>query len=150
MLDFLPADLVSLLSRESEFNVDPDLLESGRLTFHSPADLRISTLYVAPRGMKDPNRRRRGIYRIPAVSLVKECERYDPRHLLTYLPFERSYAAWDGDHALLTCFGAATWAQIAADPEPYVNALWERKPRVPVVRNIEPWLRYQFLRNEFC
>ena len=95
-------------------------------------------------GPGDPNRKREGVYRIPAFSLLAKCEVYAPEHLLTFLPFEERFAAFDCDHAIVTVFTSATWADIVSNPLLYLNAPWERKPAVPHARDLRWWERYAF------
>src|ERR1700754_4020372 len=124
----IPQDLQTFLRKKGQLTCDWKLAQTGRLKLLPLAELRVGSVYAAPRGTLDPNRRRRGIYRIPAISLIARCERYDPDHLLTFLPLEGRFATFDGDHAVVTVFTDATWTDIGRNPLPYVNANWESKP----------------------
>lgn len=145
----LPEDLRAFLQKRGQLSCDWKQAQTGRLKLRALDQLRIGSVYAAARGTIDPNRRREGVYRVPAISLIARCERYDPEHLLTFLPFERKFATFDGDHAVVTLFTQATWTDIAKDPLPYVNANWESKPSVASSRRMKWWLWYEFFEDAF-
>lgn len=145
----LPDDLYAFLKKKRQLACDWKHAQTGRLKLLALDQLRFGSVYAAARGTADPNRRRRGIYRIPAISLIGRCERYDPEHLLTYLPFEGKFATFDGDHAVVTLFTQATWTDIASNPLPYINANWESKPAAPSWRRTQWWRRYEFFKDAF-
>lgn len=145
----LPVELWDFLVQSRQFDYDPELTETGRVMLHVAGSLRIGRVYAAPGADNDPNRDASGVYRIPAISLVASCQRYDPDHLLTYLPFEQAFAAFDGDHALVTLFPGASWADIVKAPTRYLNALWQTQPEVTVERGRAWWKRYAFFNEAF-
>lgn len=145
----IPEDLEAFLKAKKQLSCDWKLAQTGEVRLFSLDRLRISGMYSAPRGMSDPNRRRRGVYRIPAISLTARCKKYDPAHLLSYLPFENLYATFDGDHAVVTVFTRATWTDIAANPLPYLNANWDRSRAVPASRRTQWHERYAFFKDAF-
>lgn len=150
MQEFLPPDLWEFLSSGEQLQYDPAKAEAGKVRLHATKDLRIGRVYAAPLSELDPNRGNSGVYRIPVISLVASCGTYDPAYLISWLPFEHAYAVFDGDHALVTVFPDATWTDIAAAPLDYLNALWDREPVVPVVREEYPWWqRYAFYEEAF-
>lgn len=145
----LPKDLHEFLKEKKQLKADWEQTETGVITLKALEDLRISYVYVAPTPRKAPHKKSEGVYRVTAINLIASCERYSPNHLLTYLPFEQAFAAFDGDHARVTVFPGATWSDISASPEPYLNSLWEQKPKVKAEREIQPWKRYEFFPEEF-
>ncbi len=145
----LPAELWDFLVQGCQLAYDPEETEAGCVTLHTAGSLRIGRVYVAPCADDDPNRGASGVYRIPAISLIGECERYEPEHLLTYLPFEQVFAAFDGDHAVMTVFPGASWSDIVAAPARYLNALWQPEPEVTVARDGVWWKRYAFFKDAF-
>ena len=147
MNTLLPEDLVCFLDRRDKLEYDTAMAVPGRVALHKLEKLRIGRLYAAARKSGDPNRGRSGVYRIPAISLLARCEKYDPAYLLCYLPLERSFAAFDGDHALPGLFAGATWSDIVANPLPYLNAPWDRKSTVKIKRNTDWGARYAFFRG---
>jgi hypothetical protein len=149
MKQLLPAELWAFLTNGGQFTCDPEALETGWVKLHPAADLRIGRVYIAPHSDRDPNYEESGIYRVPAISLVESCERYAPDHLLTYLPFEQAFAAFDADHARVTVFPEASWTDILEGPHQYLNALWQSSPEVPVLREDTWWQRYVFFKDAF-
>jgi hypothetical protein len=149
MQQLLPSDLLEFLANGGELSYEASLIEPGRVRLRAAADLRIGRVYAAAHSPLDPNRNESGVYRIPAISLIESCEHYDPHHLLTYLPFERSFAALDADHARVTVFTGASWADILKAPGQYLNALWQPSPGVPVSRDTAWWERYEFFKDAF-
>lgn len=145
----IPDDLRAYLKAKQQLGCDWKQAQTGEIRLFSLDRLRIGRMYAAPRGMSDPNRRRRGVYRIPAISLTARCKEYAPEHLLSYLPFENLYATFDCDHAVVTVFTGATWTDIAANPLPYLNANWESRPAVPASRRTQWHRRYDFFKNAF-
>jgi hypothetical protein len=147
MLNLLPHDLDAFLSLRRKLTFDSLLAITGRVSLLPKDQLRIGNAYCAAGSRNDPNFGRVGVYRVPAVSLLKKCEKYDPDYLLCFLPYEGRFAAMDGDHASVTVFTKATWTDISNDPVPYLNALWEKKPAVPVARSTRWWQTYRFHEN---
>lgn len=145
----LPGDLEAHLRAKRQLSCDWRKAQTGEIRLFSLDRLRIGRMYSAPRGTNDPNRRRRGVYRIPAISLTARCKKYDPEHLLSYLPFENLYATFDCDHAVVTVFTRATWTDIAANPLPYLNANWERNSAAPTSRRTQWYRRYDFFQDAF-
>lgn len=150
MQTLVPADLWTFLATGGQLRYDPDHTEAGQIHLHSAQDLRVGHIYVAAHSPQDPNLNESGVYRIPAISLVASCEHYEPDHLLTYLPFEQSFAVFDGDHARVTVFPGASWADILCSPTDYLNSLWSQSPAVQVLRDEHPWWeRYVFFKGAF-
>ena len=149
MQQLLPPDLLAFLSGGGQLSYDPSAAEPGRVKLRSTSDLRIGRVYAAPHSPLDPNRNEPGVYRIPAISIIETCEHYDPHHILTYLPFEHSFAALDGDHAIINVFTGASWTDIVSAPTQYLNALWQPMPAVSVSRDTPWWERYEFFKDAF-
>jgi hypothetical protein len=150
MIDHIPTDLAAFLRQKQQLVYDESKAIAGRIQLRSLNQLRIGRLYATPHSELDPNRKKSGVYRIPAICLVKSCEIYDPTYILSYLPFEKAYASFDGDHALITLFQDASWTKIVANPVPYLNAMWEPSPTVECVRNENQWWkRYEFFKDAF-
>jgi hypothetical protein len=145
----LPQELVAFLQSGQQLKYDFKKAVAGRLTLKGIDELQIGAVYAAPRKRGDPNKTERGVYRVPAISLVAKCERYDPRHVLSYLPLEAAFAAFDGDHAMITVFPGASWTSIQADPLPYINAQWDSEPSIQVDRNVDWGSRYSFNKGAF-
>jgi hypothetical protein len=121
----------------------------GKVRVKSLSELRIGTIYVAPIAKVDPNLGRDGVYRVPAISLLAECQRYDPDHILSYLPLERMFCVFDSDHARITVFPDATWSDIACEPNTYIDTLWQSTPVVKHLRTQIPWwLTHAFNEDE--
>ncbi len=145
----IPEDLTFFLRKRKQLVYNPKKAIAGSIKLMPLHRLRIGRVYAAPKSTADPNRRRSGVYRIPAISITSKAEQSDPEHLLTYLPFEGLYATFDGDHAVVTVFSEATWSDIAADPLPYLNANWEKKPSVKATRRTQWFQRYVFFDEAF-
>lgn len=150
MIDLIPSDLASFLKKKGQLVYDEAEAIPGHIQLRSLTQLRIGRVYAAPASEDDPNRKKSGVYRIPAICLVKKCERYNPEYILSYLPFEKAFASFDGDHAMVTVFENASWQDIVENALPYINALWEPEPAVKCLRNeIRWWKRYAFFKNAF-
>lgn len=146
----LPKDLLSFLTTGDQLHYDHSKTEPGRITLFRAEELRVGSVYAAAHSPEDPNHGRSGVYRIPAISLVKSCERYDPDHLLTYLVVERVFAMFDADHARITVFNDASWNDIQSSPALYLNALWEPEPSLDISRDDHPWWeQYAFVEGAF-
>lgn len=78
-----------------------------------------------PWATDDPHRGAGGHYLVLAESLIEDCEGYEPLGLLVWLPREGCFGSWDGDHRNLVTFPGARWADIIADPDRYLGALWQ-------------------------
>jgi hypothetical protein len=148
----LPDDLVQFLRAGRTLKYDAKKVIPGKIAFKSFDTLRVGSVYAAPTKRGDPNLKLGGIYRIPAISLIDKCQRYDPAYILSYLPLERVFAAFDPDHAIVTVFPGATWSAIEVHPIPYLNAQWESwdgQPGVKVKRNVDWSSRYHFSQGAF-
>lgn len=137
----LPDATVQFLSRNGQFNYDVSACEPGEVGLKCLEDLTVGEVWVNTDGAGDPNSGAEGYYSIPAVSLTGKCESYDPEFILLWLPNEKLFGTWDCDHAVLTVFPDANWAQIVANPAVYLNAQWDSDPSVGVP--LEPWHSYE-------
>jgi hypothetical protein len=142
----LPNDLFEFLITGQQLVYDTYLCEPGEVLLKSYAELKTGVVWVDSQGSAikydDPNGTRQGYYEIPAISLTKESEHYDPEYLLMWLPQDRLYGSWDNDHWNLIVFPHTRWDDIAEDPVLYLNALWENRSHVGVY--FQPWLKYDF------
>lgn len=147
----LPSDLADFLTAGKQLVYDPATCEAKQLTLLPRDQLRLRLFnahtYGTPHEQNDPNRGKRGVYRVPGVDLIATCSGdYEPEGLLVWFPEERSYGVWDSSHDYILIFGPeVAWAQIAAAPAKFINAQWafddiERAEATFLI----PWLKYPF------
>jgi hypothetical protein len=94
----------------------------------------------------DPHHREMGCYLVPAVSLVAECENYEPQGILLWIPGDRCFGTWDDSHTLIEAFDpSVTWTQIVAAPLSYIEAFWGGgQGRIGGLAPLVPWPRYEY------
>ncbi|MEI7686115.1 MAG: hypothetical protein WCL32_13910 [Planctomycetota bacterium] len=141
----IPDDLQAFLRGRKQLKYDASECEPGQIKLLSLSKLAESEIWINARPAKDPqgdpHAGEEGYYGIPAVNLVADAEGYEPEYILLWLPGEQMYGTWDTDHAELFVFPDVTWANIVADPLPYVAAQWEGgDPGVPFV----PYPKYPY------
>ena len=151
----LPADLVAYLRSGS-----PPILDAGyyeTVMLFRPEELRIETLEVtpnlAPFAGNHPHADGYGHYAVPAVNLVRGQPRPNldfPAWLFLWLPSERRYGSYDLDHGDLLVYGPeVTWAQIAADPMPFIRASDGEHDGPVDIEYFQPWPRYPWVEVEY-
>jgi hypothetical protein len=124
----LPRDLVQFLEDGRQLTYDSSLCECGLVRLLPLNQLVVEEFYVDSEGgvleAIDPHRGEKGYYRVTAVDLVADCEGYDPKGILIWLPELELFGTWDIDHWDMLVFPGVTWKDIAANPERYLNAQW--------------------------
>jgi hypothetical protein len=141
----VPDDLRAFLRARKQLRYDGTECEPGKIKLLPLSKLAVGAVWINARPAKDPqgdpHAGEDGHYSIPAVNLVAEAEDYTPDFILLWLPGESQYGTWDDDHAELLVFPRVTWADIVADPLPYVGAQWNGgDPGVPFV----PYPKYPY------
>ena len=137
----LPADAVAALRSGFQFEYDPASCEPGRVGLTTFDELSASVVWVGTDADGDPNAGIEGYYLVPAVSLTRECEAYEPEFILLWLPNEKQFGTWDSDHWGLTVFPDVGWPEIAANPAAYLSAQWDPEPSKGV--RFEAWRDYE-------
>jgi hypothetical protein len=138
----LPNDLQTFLSLRKQLKYKASNCIPGRMVLKALSDLELSEVWTEPLHNDDPHYGEKGYYAIPAVSLVHECEGYDPEFILAWLPQDKLFGTWDSDHWNLKVFPEADWKSIVNNPIPFINAQWD--PDSKVSQNFTPWSRYEF------
>lgn len=145
----IPKELEDFLRQGKELEYDRFSCEAGRVTLTELQDLKVEEIRISTKNVPrisehdDPNKNRSGSYIIPAVSLVSDCENYDPDFILLWLPNEKMFGALSGQYSNeLIVFPQATWTDIAGDPVRYINAQW--KGDYSAAEDFNPWNRYPF------
>ena len=142
----LPKELTLFLKSGKQLDYDSIGCEPGLIRLLGHDELKSMLLWVscetATFSEEDPNHGNGGCYSVPGVNLVAECEGYDPEGILMWLPDTTQFGSFDCDHAILHVFPGATWADIAADPVPYVNCQWA--PDDISNEIYKPWPRHAF------
>jgi hypothetical protein len=141
----LPDDLIQFLRQGKQLEYERSQAAPGRIALYDLGQHILTEAYVDsenhPFAYSDPHAGEDGYYPVPAVGLVSACEYFDPPDsILMWLPEWKLFATWDDDHWDLRVFPHITWSQIAANPLPYINAIWQPE-------NVEnelfvPWLAY--------
>lgn len=135
----LPEDLVEFLRAGTPLEYDPDDCQAGTITLHTIDQLRLEYFSMVSESPDDPHQDDEGCYLVRGVSLIAECENYSPEGLLLWLPFDKQYGLWDGEHDTLFVFGPDVgWSEIAADMPHYINAEWGEDGSAEVT-DLEPW-----------
>ena len=147
MDDFnLPNDLFEFLITGQQIEYDSTSREPGRVVLNNYSELSIGTVWVdstiSPFESDDQNSNKEGYYEIPAVSLTKECEGYDPEYLLLWMPEDKMYGSWDCDHWDLIIFPNTKWDDILEDPVLYLNSMWDSSSYVKDY--FKPFPKYKF------
>ncbi|MCE9562166.1 MAG: hypothetical protein K8U57_08945 [Planctomycetes bacterium] len=140
MAVILPDDLQAFLHRRERLRYDTSFCEPGQIELLPLDRITLGEVWIEPRWKSDPqgdpHAGEKGYYFFPAVNLVSEAEGYKPEFILLWLPNEQLYGTWDDEHYKLFVFPGVTWADIAADPRPYLVAQWEGpEPGVEFVPN---------------
>ena len=146
----LPQDLIDFLRNKKRLRYDYALCQAGKIKLKNIHDLSIEDVYVdseeSPLSKDDPNAGKKGYYAVPAISLVAECQGYDPDGILVWVPDISMFGSWDCDHWDLLVFPNITWTQIAANPLPFINAQWQ--PHIVSCEFFAPWNIYEFTKGK--
>jgi hypothetical protein len=87
---------------------------------------------------------------VSGVSLIDSCDNYDPIGLLLWLPLDKQYGLWDGEHGTLLVFEPeVTWTEIAEDLPRHINAEWGLDGSAPV-SNLAPWVFHSYNDEQTC
>jgi hypothetical protein len=141
----LPDDLRDFLQDEKLLEYDFGKCDAGKVTLNTFSELQLANLWVntyrTSAENDDPNQGEVG-YLVPAISLTKDCQDYDPRFLLLWLPEENLYGGFDTDHGNIWVFPDTTWTNIKENALVYLNAQWN--PMSGISIPFKPWLKYEF------
>jgi hypothetical protein len=137
----LPNDLQDFLHLRKKLKYKTSDCIPGQIVLKSLANLELSEVWVEPLENNDPHIEKAGYYSIPAISLIHECEGYDPEFILLWLPNECLFGTWDADHWKLKVFPGVTWRNIVINPIPFINAQWESDSKV--TSNFDYWFHYE-------
>jgi hypothetical protein len=141
----LPPDLVTFLGDGKQLAYDRAACVCGRVELYALDALKPETIWVQPAYTEaDPHEDDQGLYRVEAVDLTKQAEHFPPEFILLWLPGMECFGTWDCAHYRLIVFPNATWAEIAGNPLPYLNAQWD--PKMCGVGVTAPvWTTYPFI-----
>lgn len=141
----LPDDLTEFLAAKRQLEYATANCECGQVILLPHGKHQLDEVWVDGSslrgGASDPNKGVEGYYAVPAVNLIESCDRYDPEHILSWIPDSDLYISWDCDHWSITMFPSVTWRQIAASPLRYINAQWESPS---IGKPLVPWPRFPF------
>ena len=125
----LPTDLADFLRARRELEYDFKACQAGQVVLLPVGAHVLGRVWVDPEHHRDdPHDGDSGLYEVPAVSLLQECQHYDPEFILLWMPEPGCYGSWDCDHYELWLFPDASWSDIAANPLTYLNAQWFPPP----------------------
>ena len=119
MINALPEELCDFLKAGGQLSYDPSRCECGEVKLKHLDELRYGKVWL---DASDAGRQAH--IEIPAISLLKSCEAYDPEYLLLWLPNERLFGSWDRDHWKLHVFPGTCWGQLLLAPVKFLNAQW--------------------------
>ena len=126
----LPSDLEDFLNAGRQLDYDASECEMGKVTLKDVSSLQVADyptdlfnldidLTMFPESGSLPS------FTTEGVSLIAECEDYDPDGLLLWIPKLNSYGTWDCDHEVVSAFPSdVSWSMISNDPLRYLNAFW--------------------------
>ncbi|MCP4524588.1 MAG: hypothetical protein GY833_01550 [Aestuariibacter sp.] len=142
----LPQDLVEFLQADRQLKYNPSRCEAGHIVLLPLNQLSLGEVYIDSEesilAKSDPHVGERGYYTVPAVNLVADCDGYDPKGILIWLPDLELFATWDYDHWDIRVFPDVTWIDIVSNPVKYINAQWY--PDKVDNELLIPWPRYSF------
>jgi len=143
----LPDECWKFLSAGAQLDFDADECEAGPVRLRSIEELKLERLPVetSPNTYRDdaPRQKESGFYYVLAVPLT--AGNFGSEYLLSWLPVEKSFAAYEEAHHDLLLFPNATWEQIVGEPLRFLNAMWEIDERNDdFVSEMKPWLQHPF------
>ena len=135
----LPADLVAFIHCGKQPDYNKASCEAGAVEFLTLDKLKVEFFPMTPESPDDPHAGECGSYLVPGVSLISVCDNYDPVGLLLWLPLDRRYGTWDGEHGTLRVFPEEVdWSMIANDLPHYINSQWGLEGSAPLTEFV-PW-----------
>jgi len=137
----IPQDLRDFLSKPENRHMSLKEGEVRDLTFFSPEELKLEMFVVDSFELHlngplevDPGEQRE----FEGHSLIKECNDYDPKGVLTWFPGLNAYGSADTEHQRIIIYPGVTWTDILRAPTWYVNGEWY--PERVSHEAINPWL----------
>lgn len=140
----LPADLATFLKRDEQPEYDAAECEAGCVTLLPLEQLKLELFPMTPDSPDDPHAGEYGSYLVQGVSLVAECDGYNPKGLLLWLPLDKRYGLWDGEHGTLRVFSTDVgWPEIVRKFPQHINAAWKLDGSASV-SDLTPWVRHPY------
>ena len=118
-MESLPKKLVEYLKAGGQLSYDAGGCECCKVTLKPYDELEIAAIWLD--ASVDSND---AYLEIPAVSLLKDCEGYDPDFILMWLPNEKVFGSWDCDHWKIRVFPGVEWTHMLLNPKKFLNAQW--------------------------
>lgn len=141
----VPDDLRNFLLNRHELQYDASKCEPGRIRLLSDTELAVGEVWVCVEsGDDDPHVGENGYYTVPAVNLVAASNLPDSSYILLWLPDEKLYGTWDGEHYHLFAFPGVAWTDIVADPVRYIDTLWNGPWSEEHAEPFVPYPKYPF------
>ncbi|MEM9777239.1 MAG: hypothetical protein AAF902_21865 [Chloroflexota bacterium] len=116
----LPKDLISFLEANKQFKYNPLDCECGQVELLSYGELEEDVIWI-----DNSSANQKSYYELPVISLLADCDHYDPEDILVWLIDEEIFGTWDNEHWVLTVFGKTTWADIVKEPAKFLSAQWK-------------------------
>ena len=148
----LPDDLAAFLrtGRQLEYHDD----EAGIVTSLPLDRLRVEFFPMSSTSPEDPHGGE-GSYLVKGVRLI--ASGYDlitpnlgPVASLLWLPLDKRYGWWDGDHGTIGVFGPDVgWSDITRDLPQYINPEWGLA-RSAAVTDLIPWPKHPHNPEQLC
>lgn len=143
----LPEELIEFLKEGKQLEYDESRCEAGYIGLKSLDQLSTDVVWIdsdeSPLSQDDPHAGEYGYYEVPAVSLTGYCKTYDPEFILLWLPNERMFGTWDGDHRDLRVFPGITWQEIIHNPLHFLSAQWDDYD-CKISEYFKPYPKYKF------
>lgn len=145
----LPEELQQFLREKNPLTYAPKNCEVGKVSLEWLEDLELSMAWVdseeSPLAETDPHAGEPGHYEVPCVSLLFDCQNYEPWGVLCWFPKEQQFGTVDSDHNDVFLFGPEVgWKDIVRDPVRWLNYQWEEEDRKYFV----PFPQYPFIADQ--
>jgi hypothetical protein len=117
-MNTLPESFLEFIKSHKEFEYDTSKCECGLVKLKSIDELKKGEVWL------EVSSNNKVYIEIPAISLLKDCEGYEPDYILLWLPNEKCFGTWDCDHWELRIFPDTEWGKIVSEPGKYLSAGW--------------------------
>lgn len=149
MMHLIPTDLHEFLKSGRQLEHDVAMSDVGEVRMVNLNQVQLALFSMncddTEHCAEDPHREDSGSYLVEGIDLIHESTGgYESAGLLMWLPLDKRYAAWDSSHNKIFVFEESTqWADIARDPNRYLNAQWDTENSAPTSA-LRPWMHHVY------
>ncbi len=150
----LPIDLIHFLRDGRQLEYDVSKCEAGQIRLKALGELAPAIIDVYPNCPTldyDPYgglfyAKIEGRYQAKVFDLVARCDRYGEVGMLCWFSALSRYGCIDVEHGSVWMFPDATWTDIVANPQPYLDAQWFYEK--VQCEHVLPWIHFPFRLEE--